>query len=276
MAIVATCGCGYRFQVRDDLAGKRFKCPKCGQPVQAPPAPAAVNPQSTTPQGQPAATPAGPPQSSSPGQPSPQQSPSRGAGARTPVLLVGCAAFAALAVLMFTACGLGAYFFIGRFAHWSGYANYSRYAISPLTAYKAHFRHLDDGDYAAAYYYYDADSREFLDALAREHGLSDGIELLSELYEPTYTGDRDRDFSADVAKKRLQTRLESQETAERLFNYTEEVKGNRGAVLARLPGDGPNSAAARTEMVRESGVWHYPMIAEDRSDMEYLVRIRFD
>jgi len=189
--------------------------------------------------------------------------------------MIGCAAFAAVAVLMFAACGLGAFFVVGRFAHWSGYANYSHYAISPLTAYKANFRYLADGDYAAAYYYYDVESREFLDELAREHGLSDGIELLSELYEPTHTGDRDRDFSARVAQKRLQSRLESHETAMQLFNYTEEINGDRGAVVVRLKHD-PGRPAKRIEMVRESGVWHYPMTAEEREDMERMASNRFD
>lgn len=37
MSIVTTCGaCGAEFKVRDEFAGKRGKCPKCGRPVQVP------------------------------------------------------------------------------------------------------------------------------------------------------------------------------------------------------------------------------------------------
>jgi WD40 repeat protein len=35
MSIVITCACGKRFQVRDELAGKRVKCPKCAAIVKA-------------------------------------------------------------------------------------------------------------------------------------------------------------------------------------------------------------------------------------------------
>src|SRR5688572_8360620 len=31
--MLVTCDCGKRLRVRDDLAGKRIKCPACGQPV---------------------------------------------------------------------------------------------------------------------------------------------------------------------------------------------------------------------------------------------------
>src|SRR5262245_8066433 len=38
MSISVRCSCGTRLQVRDDLVGKRIKCPKCGQVLQTPPA----------------------------------------------------------------------------------------------------------------------------------------------------------------------------------------------------------------------------------------------
>jgi hypothetical protein len=36
MPIPVNCQCGQSFRAKDDLAGKRVKCPKCGQPIQIP------------------------------------------------------------------------------------------------------------------------------------------------------------------------------------------------------------------------------------------------
>ena len=36
MPIPVSCQCGQAFRAKDDLAGKRVKCPKCGQPLQIP------------------------------------------------------------------------------------------------------------------------------------------------------------------------------------------------------------------------------------------------
>jgi hypothetical protein len=36
MSIEVTCQCGKRLKARDELAGKRVKCPKCSQPLQIP------------------------------------------------------------------------------------------------------------------------------------------------------------------------------------------------------------------------------------------------
>lgn len=36
MPIVVTCRCGQRFRAKDELAGKRLKCPSCGQPLTIP------------------------------------------------------------------------------------------------------------------------------------------------------------------------------------------------------------------------------------------------
>ncbi|QDU97220.1 hypothetical protein [Lignipirellula cremea] len=45
MPLVASCTkCQQRFQLKDEMAGKRFKCPKCSSPVQAPAAGGAAQP----------------------------------------------------------------------------------------------------------------------------------------------------------------------------------------------------------------------------------------
>ncbi len=36
MPIPVSCQCGQAFARKDDLAGKKVKCPKCGQPIQIP------------------------------------------------------------------------------------------------------------------------------------------------------------------------------------------------------------------------------------------------
>ncbi len=72
MPIKAACQCGARFNAKDELAGKRVKCPKCGQPLvipsaqsPAPQAPAQPQPQQQVPQQQ------------VPQQPMPQQPPAQ-------------------------------------------------------------------------------------------------------------------------------------------------------------------------------------------------------
>ena len=36
MPIVIACQCGKKLQAKDELAGKRVKCPQCGQPLTVP------------------------------------------------------------------------------------------------------------------------------------------------------------------------------------------------------------------------------------------------
>ena len=36
MPLSVTCSCGKRFRVRDELAGKKVKCPECGESISVP------------------------------------------------------------------------------------------------------------------------------------------------------------------------------------------------------------------------------------------------
>src|SRR5687768_14575175 len=36
MAVTATCGCGASFELKDEFAGQRLKCPQCGEVIIAP------------------------------------------------------------------------------------------------------------------------------------------------------------------------------------------------------------------------------------------------
>lgn len=49
MPIAATCACGKRLQVKDELAGKKVRCPNCKQPLKIPDAPAAAAPAAGSP-----------------------------------------------------------------------------------------------------------------------------------------------------------------------------------------------------------------------------------
>jgi hypothetical protein len=134
-----------------------------------------------------------------------------------------------------------------------------------------------DGNFAAAYYYYDAPAREYLDTLARKYELRDGIEMFQRFYAPRRSGNVE---TVEVDEKTRQAMVEfarqMQGMAEKMMadtEFSEEIDGDRGAVLLRMKSW---NHTVRVEMVRESGAWRHPLSSSERAHFQRLAATHFD
>lgn len=190
-----------------------------------------------------------------------------------PALLVGCLSTgAALALLLVVGVVVGLMYFLPQLnKHPVGYVQHASRALTPLTSFKAGQEYRLNRNYPALYYYYDDDGRKFLDGLARKYDLDDGIALLEQLYGPR----------GETVEVNQETKEKYAEMGERLaewaeeamgdIEYTEEVNGNRGAVLMHL---GNFDVTVRFEMVRVAGVWHQSLSARERAEIQRLAAQR--